>query len=97
MPVSLSGGEVTSLSLVGAGEIPRHKGISTTTVQVKNTVFTMGRVCVYVRVCVCVCACVCVWVCVWVAGLMITSGQQTFSGNNCHLSVYFSHSRTFCQ
>ena len=31
------------------------------------------------------------------AGLMITSRQRTFSGNNCHLSVYFSYSRTFCQ
>ena len=32
-----------------------------------------------------------------ISGLMITSGQRTFSGNNCHLSVYFSYSRTFCQ
>ena len=64
MPMSLSGGEVTSLSLVGAGEIPRHKGISTTTVQVNNTVFTMGRVCV----CVCVCACARVRLCVGVGG-----------------------------
>ena len=31
-----------------------------------------------------------------VAGLMISSCQRTFSGNNCHLSVYFSYSLTFC-
>ncbi len=36
MPVKVSGGEVTSLSLVGVGEIPKQMTISSSSVQVLN-------------------------------------------------------------